>query len=70
MSDASELERLAELDGATFIRSATGSWYARDRDGITIVRGAPSRAEAAVLYCEDRDLVGTSPDVVLCFTCC
>jgi hypothetical protein len=65
MSDASELERLAEADGATFIRSATGAWWARDKDGITIVRGALSRAEAVVMYCEDRDLVGTSPEAIL-----
>jgi hypothetical protein len=59
----SELERLAEADGATFVRSATGAWWAKD--GITIVRGALSRAEAAVLYCEDRDLCGTSPEAIL-----
>jgi hypothetical protein len=66
MSDhTSELERLAELDGATFIRSATGAWYARDRDGIAIARGCLSRAEAAVLYCEDRDLCGSTPAAIL-----
>jgi hypothetical protein len=57
MSNASELERLAEADGAQFVRSATGAWWARDKDGITIVRGA--------LSCEDRDLVGTSPEAIL-----
>jgi hypothetical protein len=65
MSDASELERLAEADGATFIRSANGAWWARDKDGITIVRGALSRAEAARMYCEDRNLVGSSPEAIL-----
>src|SRR5712664_2906199 len=65
MSDATELERLAEADGATFLRSATGAWWARDKDGITIVRGALSRAEAAVLYCEDRDLCGSTPEAIL-----
>jgi hypothetical protein len=65
MSDISELERLAELDGATLIRSATGAWWAKDKDGIVIVRGALSRAEAAVLYCEDKDLCGSTPDAIL-----
>lgn len=65
MTETSELERLAEADGATFIRSATGAWYAKDRDGIVIVRGALSRAEAAVHYCEDRDLCGSSPEAIL-----
>jgi hypothetical protein len=63
MTDA--LENLAEADGATFIRSATGAWWAKDKDGITIVRGALSRAEAVVMYCEDRDLCGTSPEAIL-----
>jgi hypothetical protein len=66
MSDhTSELEGLAELDGATFIRSATGAWWARDKDGIIVVRGALSRAEAVVMYCEDRDLCGASPEAIL-----
>jgi hypothetical protein len=65
MTGPSELERLVEADGGTLIRSATGAWYARDKDGITIVRGALSRAEAAVLYCEDRDLCGASPEAIL-----
>jgi hypothetical protein len=65
MTDAIELERLAEADGATFIRSATGAWWAKDKDGITIVRGAMSRAEAAVQYCEDRDLCGSTPEAIL-----
>jgi hypothetical protein len=65
MSD--ELERLAEADGATFIRSATGAWWARDKDGMVIVRGALSKAEAVVLYCEDRDLVGSTPEAILAF---
>jgi hypothetical protein len=60
-----ELERIAEADGAVFTRSATGAWWARDKDGITIVRGALSRAEAAVLYCEDRDLCGSTPEAIL-----
>jgi hypothetical protein len=66
MPDAlTELERLAEADGATFLRSATGAWWARDNDGITIVRGAMSRAEAALLYCEDRDLISSTPEAIL-----
>jgi hypothetical protein len=65
MLEISELERLAEADGATFLRSATGAWWARDKDGITIVRGAMSRAEAALLYCEDRDLCASTPDAIL-----
>jgi hypothetical protein len=66
MRDVShELERLAEEDGATFIRSATGAWWARDKEGFNIVRGALSRAEAAVLYCEDKDLVGSTPEAIL-----
>jgi hypothetical protein len=66
MSDVShELERLAEADGATFLRSANGAWWARDRDGITIVRGALSRAEAARLYCEDKGLCGSTPEAIL-----
>jgi hypothetical protein len=67
MNAPSELERLAEEDGATFIRSATGAWYARDKDGITIVRGALSRAEAAVLYVEDKGLVATTPEAILAY---
>jgi hypothetical protein len=65
MTDATEVERLAEADGATFLRSATGAWWAKDKDGITIVRGALSRAEAAVQYCEDRDLTAATPEAVL-----
>jgi hypothetical protein len=56
MAVISELVRLAEADGATFIRSATGAWWARDKDGVTIARGALSRAEAALRYCEDKDV--------------
>jgi hypothetical protein len=63
----SELERLAEADGATFIRTATGAWWARDNSGITVVRGALSRAEAARLYCEDKDLVGSTPEAILAY---
>jgi hypothetical protein len=33
---SNELVRLAEADGATFTRSATGAWWAKDRDGITV----------------------------------
>ena len=60
-----ELERLAEADGATLTRTATGAWYARDKDGMTVVRGALSRAEAARLYVEDRDLCLATPAAVL-----
>lgn len=62
---ASELERLAEADGATIDRAAAGSWYVKDRDGAIVVRGALSRAEAALLYCEDRDLVASTPEAIL-----
>jgi hypothetical protein len=65
VTDASELERLAEADGATLLRSATGAWWAKDKDGITIVRGAESRAEAARLYCEDKDLTPCTNDAIL-----
>jgi hypothetical protein len=67
MTDATELERLAEADGATFIRSATGAWWVRDKDGIIVVRGALSRAEAARLYCENEHLVGSSPAAILAY---
>jgi hypothetical protein len=60
-----ELERLAEADGAMFTRSPTGAWYAKDRDGVVIVRGALSKTEAAVLYCEDKDLVDSTPEAIL-----
>jgi hypothetical protein len=62
-----ELERLAEADGAVFTRSATGAWWAKDKDGITIVRGALSRAEAARLYCEDKGLVAPTPEAILAY---
>jgi hypothetical protein len=62
---STELELLAEQDGATFLRSATGAWWAKDKDGITIVRGALSRAEAARLYCEDKHLVASTNGAIL-----
>jgi hypothetical protein len=65
MTNATELERLAEADGATFLRSATGAWWAKDKDGITIVRGALSRAEAALQYCEQKDLTAATPEAIL-----
>jgi hypothetical protein len=65
MTDATELEHLAEADGAQLLRALTGAWWAKDRDGITVVRGAMSRAEAALLYCEDKHLVGTTPAGIL-----
>jgi hypothetical protein len=65
MTGPSELEKLVEADGGILIRSATGAWWARDKDGIIVVRGALSRAEAAVLYCEDRDLCGSTPEAIL-----
>jgi hypothetical protein len=58
-------ETLAEADGATFVRTAAGHWAARDKDGITIVRGAESHAEAARLYCDDRDLSAATPEAIL-----
>jgi hypothetical protein len=60
-----ELVRLAEADGATFQQTPTGAWWAKDRDGIVIVRGALSKTEAAVLYCEDRDLTAATPEAIL-----
>jgi hypothetical protein len=65
MTDATELDRLAEADGATFIHTASGKWWARDKDGITVVQGALSRAEAVLLYCEDKDLTPTTPEAIL-----
>jgi hypothetical protein len=65
MDTLTELERLAEADGATFLRSAIGAWWAKDKDGITIVRGALSRAEAALQYCEDRDPCASTPEAIL-----
>jgi hypothetical protein len=65
MIDATEFERLAEADGATFVRTIVGAWWAKDRDGVTIVRGTLSRAEAALLYCEDKDLVVSTPEAIL-----
>jgi hypothetical protein len=62
-----ELERLAEADGATFIRTPMGAWWAKDRDGIVLVRGALSRVEAARLYCEDKDLVASTPAAILAY---
>jgi hypothetical protein len=64
MADTSEFERLAEADGAPFIRTATGVWWARDKDGITVVRGAMSKAEAGRLYCEDKGLVASTPEMI------
>jgi hypothetical protein len=70
MHDVShELERLAEADGATFSRSPGGAWSAKGRDGVFVVRGALSRGEAARLYCEDRDLVASTPESILARIC-
>ncbi len=63
MTDA--LTELAEADGATFTPSGTGSWRVQDRHGVIIARGALSRAEAALLYCEDKDLVASTPEAIL-----
>jgi hypothetical protein len=63
--ESNELERLAEADGASLRRSAAGVWYAKDKDGAVVVRGALSRVEAALLYCEDRDLVASTPEAIL-----
>jgi hypothetical protein len=60
-----ELERLAEADGATLTRTATGAWWAKDQDGVVIVRGALSKTEAAVLYCEDKGLTSATPEAIL-----
>jgi hypothetical protein len=61
----SELERLAEEDGAVITRSPHGVWYAKDKDGVTVVHGALSKVEAAVLYCEDKDLTAATPEAIL-----
>jgi hypothetical protein len=37
----------------------------RDKDGIAVAIGCMSRAEAARLYCEDRDLCGSTPEAIL-----
>jgi hypothetical protein len=58
-------EALVEADGATLLRTTAGTWWARDKDGLTIVRGAESRAEAALLYCDDKDLTPATPDAIL-----
>jgi hypothetical protein len=65
MTEASVFIQLAEADGATFQRSPLVAWYAKDRDGITVVFGALSRAEAARAYCEDKDVVESTPEAVL-----
>ena len=53
------LVRLAEADGARFRKgSEPDQWVAEDRDGMAIVSGAMSIAEAERLYCED---IGVSP---------
>jgi hypothetical protein len=65
MADLSEDERLAEEHGATFLRSANGLWWVRDRQGVTIIRAAQSRVEAARLYCEDQDLNRNTPEAIL-----
>jgi hypothetical protein len=62
-----ELERLAEAHGATFTRTPMGAWWAKDRNGVVVVRGALSRAEAACLYCKDKDLVASTPAAILAY---
>jgi hypothetical protein len=62
-----ELERLAEADGAMFTPNGTGSWRVQDRHGVIIVRGALSRAEAALIYCEDQHLVASTPEAILAY---
>jgi hypothetical protein len=59
------LERLAEDDGAHFVQNVAGHWSVTDNDGLVIARGAMSRAEAARLYCEDRDLTPSTPEAIL-----
>ena len=52
------LVRLAEDDGARFRKgSESDQWECEDRDGMAIVSGAMSIAEAARLYCEDKELI-------------
>ena len=57
--------RFAEADGACFVQDVTGRWIARDKDGITVVCGALSIAEAARLYCEDRDITPSTNDAIM-----
>jgi hypothetical protein len=55
---------LAEDDGAHFRKeSESDRWTAEDSDGMVIVSDAMSIAEAARLYCEDKELV--SPRQIL-----
>jgi hypothetical protein len=62
----SPYQRLAEANGATIVgHISTGLWIARDNDGAEIVCGALSAAEAARLYCEDKDLTPATHDAIL-----
>jgi hypothetical protein len=57
MTIANDYLRLAEDDGASFSKgSESDRWTAEDREGMAIVSGAMSLAEAARLYCEDKGL--------------
>jgi hypothetical protein len=56
---------LAQDDGARFRQgSESDRWVAEDRDGMAIVSGAMSIAEAARLYCEDKELIRDGMAVV------
>jgi len=69
MTEISELVRLAEADGATFLHiRTTGLWGVADREGMIVVPyvdGAMSKIEAARLYCEDKGLTPCTPDAIL-----
>jgi hypothetical protein len=56
---------LAEAAGVSFVHTASGKHAARDKDGVYVVRGCLSIAEAARSFCEDRDLVASTPDAIL-----
>jgi hypothetical protein len=64
MTDATELERLAEADGATFHQSHAGAWAVRDRDNAVVASGCLSKVEAAIRYVEDRGLCLATPEAV------
>jgi hypothetical protein len=68
--DVAVYQRLAEANGAMFTQSDDGTWSVKDQHGLTIAEGALSIAEAARLFCEDKDLAPSqeptlTPDPVL-----
>jgi hypothetical protein len=51
---------LAEAAGVSLIRTAAGKYAARDSDGVYVVRGCLSIAEAARLFCEDKGITAAN----------